>query len=30
MEELAAQSTDLHFQIYPKEERLASWDKDTV
>ena len=26
MEELASQSAALHFQIYPKEERLASWD----
>ena len=30
MEELASQSAALHFQIYPEEERLASWDKETV
>ena len=30
MHELAGRSATLHFQIYPREERLASWDKDTV
>ena len=30
MRELAARSRELHFPVYPEEERLASWDKATV
>ncbi len=30
MRELAESGQTLHFQIYPREERLSSWDKDTV
>lgn len=30
MRELAAAGETCHFQIYPEDERLASWDKDTV
>ena len=30
MRELAPRGRDLHFPVYPEEERLASWDKDTV
>lgn len=30
MKELAPRSKELHFQIYPKEERLSSWDKAAV
>ena len=30
MRELAPQGEELHFSIYPEEERLASWDKATV
>ncbi len=30
MRELAESGGDLHFRIYPEEERLSSWDKDTV
>ena len=30
MRELAQRGEKLHFPIYPEEERLSSWDKDTV
>ena len=30
MRELAPRGHELHFHIYPEEERLASWDKATV
>ncbi len=30
MRELAESGRNLHFQIYSEEERLSSWDKDTV
>ena len=30
MRELAKQGGELHFPVYPEEERLASWDKATV
>ena len=30
MQELAEKSAELHIPVYSEEERLASWDKDTV
>ena len=30
MRELAESGRTLHFQVYPREERLSSWDKETV